>query len=188
MATRARERLLEAAADLFYAEGIRAVGVERLLQASGVGRASFYRHFDGKDDLVVEVLGHYDVRWREWLSAQARARGGDVDAVFDALAARLVSAEYRGCLAITAMIEYRDPSHPVHRAAVDHKSAVTSLLAEFVGDGVAPRARRRVAGVLMQLIDSAMVCALRASPAEAAENARSLAHAAVTAAAEPPAA
>ena len=56
MATNARERLLDTAEDLFYAQGTRGTGVEQILQVSGVGRASFYRHFPGKDELVVAVL------------------------------------------------------------------------------------------------------------------------------------
>ncbi|MEU6238022.1 helix-turn-helix domain-containing protein, partial [Kitasatospora sp. NPDC047058] len=67
MATQARARLLSTAEDLFYAEGVRAVGVDRILTESGVGRASFYRHFAGKDDLVVAVLQGRDERWRQWL-------------------------------------------------------------------------------------------------------------------------
>ena len=71
MPVNARERLLETAERLFYAEGIRAVGVERILEESGVGRASFYRHFASKDDLVVEVLRRRDEAWRAWLAASA---------------------------------------------------------------------------------------------------------------------
>ncbi|WP_280240756.1 TetR/AcrR family transcriptional regulator [Nocardia abscessus] len=67
MATRAKQRLLTTAEDLFYAEGIRAVGIDRLLHESGVGRASFYRHFASKDDLVVAVLEDRDRRWLTWL-------------------------------------------------------------------------------------------------------------------------
>ena len=62
MARRARERLLESARDLFAADGIRAVSVEQLLERSGVGRASFYRHFATKDELVVAVLSCYNER------------------------------------------------------------------------------------------------------------------------------
>lgn len=86
MATHARERLIEAAKELFFAEGIRAVGVERLLADSGIGRASFYRHFTGKDELVVAVLKERDTSWRRWLAAEVDARGGAPLAVFDALA------------------------------------------------------------------------------------------------------
>ncbi|PPK71071.1 helix-turn-helix domain-containing protein [Actinokineospora auranticolor] len=76
MPTHARERLLRAAQELFYAEGIRAVGVERLLTVSGVGRASFYRHFASKDDLVVLTIRTFSDTWLAWLSDAVATRGG----------------------------------------------------------------------------------------------------------------
>src|ERR1700754_2329559 len=103
MATHARERLLRTAEQLFYAEGVRAVGVERLLTVSGVGRASFYRHFASKDDLVVAVLRNYDEAWRGWLTQRVQELGGDPLAVFDALAERFASADFRGCASINTM-------------------------------------------------------------------------------------
>src|SRR5437660_1647306 len=97
MATRARERLLDAAEELFYAEGVRAVGVERILAESGVGRASFYRHFASKDDLVVAVLRRRDQAWRAWLAERVDALGGKPLDVFAALAERFACADFRGC-------------------------------------------------------------------------------------------
>jgi len=98
MARRARERLLESARDLFAADGIRAVSVEQLLERSGVGRASFYRHFATKDELVVAVLSRYNERWHAMLR-RALCEGAGVLTVFDVLAARLSEPDYRGCLA-----------------------------------------------------------------------------------------
>ena len=96
MARRARERLLESARDLFAADGIRAVSVEQLLERSGVGRASFYRHFATKDELVVAVLSCYNERWHAMLRT-ALDEGAGVLAVFDMLAVRLSEPDYRGC-------------------------------------------------------------------------------------------
>lgn len=74
VARQARQRLLDSVRDLFAAEGIRAVSVEQPLDASGMGRVSFYRHFDSKDDLVVAVLTHYNQHWRTMLRQQVPAR------------------------------------------------------------------------------------------------------------------
>src|SRR2546421_9625095 len=104
MATRARQRLLETAEELFYADGIRAVGLERILSTSGVGRASFYRHFTGKDELVVAVLRERDRQWRAWLADRVAALGGQPLCVFDALAERFARADFRGCAFINAMV------------------------------------------------------------------------------------
>jgi AcrR family transcriptional regulator len=100
MPTHFRERLGAAAERLFYAEGIRAVGVERPLADSGVGRASFYRHFASKDDLVLAMLQGYDQRFREWPMEATAAAGDDPAALFDALATRFVDPGFRGCASI----------------------------------------------------------------------------------------
>ena len=178
MAVNARERLLTTAEDLFYAEGIRAVGVERILSASGVGRASFYRHFAGKDDLVVEVLAGRDERWRDWL----RSAVDDYElpaadrplAVFDALAERFARDGFRGCAFINTMIEAADRDSAAHQVAAAHKSAVTeyldTLLTEAGRDDHA-----ELAPELMLLIDGAIVTALREGTPDSAGRAKRIA-------------
>ncbi|KUJ68518.1 TetR family transcriptional regulator [Streptomyces albus subsp. albus] len=160
MATRARDRLLDAAEELFYAEGIRAVGVERILSESGVGRASFYRHFASKDDLVVAVLRRRDEVWRGWLAERVNALGGKPLDVFDALAERFARADFRGCAFINTMAETADPGSAAYRVAAEHKEHVTAyvagLLREVRGEGVEALAR-----TFVLLMDGAIVTALR---------------------------
>jgi AcrR family transcriptional regulator len=179
MATHARERLLRTAEQLFYAEGVRAVGVERLLTVSGVGRASFYRHFASKDDLIVAVLRNYDEAWRSWLTQRVEELGGDPLAVFDALAERCASADYRGCASINTMVETVDESSPAYQVALTHKRAVTDYL-----DGLLSSAGRPDHALLaehfMQLIDGALVTALRERGTEPAHRARAAAGALLT--------
>ncbi|MEV4188343.1 TetR/AcrR family transcriptional regulator [Streptosporangium canum] len=174
MPTQARERLLDTAEKLFYAEGIRAVGVEQILTASKVGRASFYRHFPSKDDLVVAMLERRDLRWREWLAERVAVHGGGPLAVFDALAERFTRADFRGCAFINTMIESADPGSPAHRVAADHKSRVTgyveSLLVTAGHRDPATRARQ-----LVMLMDGAIVTALRERSVVPAEQARAVA-------------
>lgn len=181
MPVQARERLLAAAEDLFYAEGIRAVGVERILSVSGVGRASFYRHFPGKDDLVVAVLRARDVRWRAWLAERVEAHGGGPLAVFDALAERFAREDFRGCAFINTMVESADPDSAAHRVAAEHKAAVADYVRGLlVGEGVAdPDALARRFVLLM---DGAIVTALRERTPEAAGRAREVAEALLAAA------
>ena len=78
----ARERLLATASELFYREGIHAVGVDRIVTEAGVTRATFYRHFPGKGDLVEAYLGVEDANIR---GAFAAAAGRAVAAGFQAL-------------------------------------------------------------------------------------------------------
>ena len=180
MAVQARERLLAAAEELFYAEGIRAVGVEKILAASGVGRASFYRHFAGKDELVVAVLGGRDERWREWLRATVDGYALPPEerptAVFDALAERFARDDFRGCAFINTMIEAADRDSAAHQVAAAHKAKVTAYL-----DGLLSDAGRRdhvlLAAEFVLLVDGAIVTALREGTPEAAVRAGSIARA-----------
>lgn len=146
MATHARDRLLQTAEELFYAEGIHAVGVERLLAVSGVGRASFYRHFTGKDALVAAVLTRRDESWRAWLEDAVDARGGGPLAVFDALAEGAADVNFHGCAFINAMAEVSDPASEVYRLAAAHKQAVTDFLDRLLeAAGHSRRLRTRAA-------------------------------------------
>ncbi|MEV6011042.1 TetR/AcrR family transcriptional regulator [Streptomyces sp. NPDC051976] len=174
MPVKARDRLLATAETLFYAEGIRAVGVERILTDSGVGRASFYRHFAGKDDLVVAVLEGRDARWRAWLEARVTALGGDPLTVFDALAERFAERDFRGCAFINTMVESADPGSAAHQVAAHHKERVIALLTRILDDaGV-----REPAGLAKEfalLVDGAIVTAVREGTPEAAHRARAVA-------------
>ncbi|SES04134.1 DNA-binding transcriptional regulator, AcrR family [Propionibacterium cyclohexanicum] len=175
MARKARERLLESARELFAAQGIRAVSVEQILDASGVGRASFYRHFSGKDDLVIAVLAHYNEHWRDLLHHQVPERGAGVLGVFDILAQRFAAPDYRGCLALTALIEFRDPDHPIHQAAVEHQDRTATDLAALLDPAMGRTDRDRIGRQLLQLIDAAMLTALRDNSERPAQEARTTA-------------
>ncbi|MGW2424318.1 TetR/AcrR family transcriptional regulator [Streptomyces sp. NPDC001709] len=174
MATRARERLLDAAEDLFYAEGIRAVGVERILTESGVGRASFYRHFAGKDDLVVAVLQRRDRAWRTWLAERVDALGGQPLDVFDALAERFATADFRGCAFINTMVETADTGSSAYRVAAEHKERVTSYVAGLLG-GAGHEDAEALARRFVLLMDGAIVTALRERTTAPAAEARAVA-------------
>ncbi|MFI7098838.1 TetR/AcrR family transcriptional regulator [Streptomyces sp. NPDC050161] len=174
MATRARERLLATADELFYSEGVRAVGVERLLEVSGVGRASFYRHFSSKEDLALAVLRSRDERWRAWLEQAVTARGGAPLAIFDALAERFASSEFRGCAFINAMIEDTDLDSPVYRLAAEHKQAVAAYIADLLAEAGHPESRQLAQQFLM-LMDGAHVTAQRIRSAAPALQAKAIA-------------
>ncbi|WP_194921382.1 TetR/AcrR family transcriptional regulator, partial [Catenulispora rubra] len=174
MAVQARERLLTAAEDLFYAEGIRAVGVERILTVSGVGRASFYRHFASKDELVIAVLTRTDERWRAWLQETIAGYGLPAGerpiAVFDALGEWLDGAGYRGCAFINAMVEAADRNSPVHEVAVAHKDAVTDYLDRLLAEAGRDD-HESLAPELMLLVEGALVTSLREGTSEGAARA-----------------
>ncbi|MQY18065.1 TetR/AcrR family transcriptional regulator [Nocardia macrotermitis] len=130
----ARTRLLDTATGLFYAEGLHAVGVERVISEAKVTRATLYRHFPGKNDLLVAYLKQADdaIRTR---TQQARTPGTAPDdvirAVAHAIADDIRRDGFRGCAFLNAAAEFPDPTHPVHRAVLDHRHWFLTTMTEL---------------------------------------------------------
>jgi AcrR family transcriptional regulator len=147
----ARSRLLGTASRLFYTEGLHSVGIDRIVAEAQVTRATLYRHFPSKDDLVVAYLTEADRAIREQVGA-ARERGGTpvdvVRAVAESIAAGIRSPGFRGCAFLNAAAEYPDPAHPVHQAVLAHRDwflrTITELLADVGEEPPEPAARHFV--------------------------------------------
>jgi AcrR family transcriptional regulator len=123
----ARQRILDTAFRLFYAHGNRAVGVDRIIAESGVAKATFYKHFPAKDDLVVAYLDTVDRIWTQQLHDAAEAAGpvpaDQLVGMFDALGSACRREGYRGCAFINAAAE-NEAGTPVHDRTLAHKTAV----------------------------------------------------------------
>lgn len=154
----ARERLLAAASELFYREGIHSVGVDRVIEVAGVTRATMYRHFAGKEDLVLEYLRGEDAGIRALFTAAAGSTSDPaalLDRVIDGVAADIQTRHTRGCPFINAAAEYPDHG-PVRDLIAEHRTwfrATLRVLAESadLDDSEA------VAAGLVLLRDAAMV-------------------------------
>lgn len=175
MSSAARERILDAASVAFYRDGIRAVGVDAVVASAGVAKATLYRHFRSKDELVQAFLLRRDLRWRRWLQeAVERLAPSPADrplAVFDALGEWFASDEFRGCAFINAAAEITDPAHPAREAVREHKRALGEYLERVVRDaGLAEPAAR--AGALLLLVEGCIVSALIEDDAGPARRAR----------------
>jgi len=119
----ARERLLATASELFYAEGINNVGVNRIVSASKVTLATFYRHFPSKQDLVVSYLQRIHehlVERADQLAASAHGRDL-VEAFRGDVIAEIGHPDYRGCAFINAASEFEDRDSPVRRVVAEHR-------------------------------------------------------------------
>ena len=132
----ARLRLLTTASRIFYAEGIHSVGVDRLLAEAKVTRATFYRHFPGKEDLVLAYLQGADQAIRGQVEVAAGGPPADtVRAVAASIVEGIRSAGFRGCAFLNAVAEYPNPGHPVHRVVIAHRQwfleTITTLLARI---------------------------------------------------------
>jgi AcrR family transcriptional regulator len=169
--TSARDRILDTAFRLFYARGIKAVGVDLIIAESGVAKATFYKHFPAKDELVLAYLDKVDGIWTGQLRAAADAAGPDpaeqLVGMFDALGTACRRDGYRGCAFINAAAE-AVPGTPVHERTVAHKQAVLAWVRELAAEAGAgdPDALARSLALLLDggLADGA----LAADPAAAA--------------------
>jgi AcrR family transcriptional regulator len=122
-----RERILEAASDLFYRHGIRAVGVEAIAEAAGTNKMTLYRHFDSKDELVAEYLRCLASCAGKFWSDLEAAHPGDPRAQLRgwlaAMEAHVVDADQRGCALANAAVELPDKDHPARRVIEEFKIA-----------------------------------------------------------------
>ena len=179
----ARERILETAFRLFYAKGIRAVGVDLIIGESGVAKATFYKHFPAKDDLVVAYLDRVDGIWSGQLRDAAAAAGPDpadqLVGLFDALGSACRREGYRGCAFINAAAESQ-PGTAVHERTVAHKAAVLAWIRDLA-EQAGTRDPDSLARALTLLLDGGLASgSLDASP-EAPEAAKASARALVSA-------
>lgn len=126
-----RQRLLDAAERLTYAEGA-GVGVKALLQEAGVARRSLYEHFGGKDELVAEVLrGTAEKDLDGYRKAMDRA-GTDpvarIAAIFDHLEGAITTEGFRGCRYLGADLALQDPGHPAHEITRAYRANLTRMI------------------------------------------------------------
>jgi AcrR family transcriptional regulator len=173
-ASAARTRVLDTAIRLFYARGLRAVGVDTIIAESGVAKATFYKHFPAKDDLIAAYLDVVDEMWTGQLHTAAEAAGAapadQLVGLFDALGSACRRDGYRGCGFINAAAETA-PGTAAHGRTVAHKQKVLAWMRDLAKDAGAPHPDR-LARSLALLLDGALSNgALDADP-EAVEVAR----------------
>lgn len=139
----ARERILLTAHDLFYADGIRATGVDRVIAASGVTKVTFYRHFPSKDDLVRAFLDHRHSLWMAWFVDALGRRGaqqriGDAQALLvlaDAMAEWFADPVFRGCAFINSVVEVGASVAGASDIAREHKREMVEVIAGLLPEG-----------------------------------------------------
>ncbi len=134
----AKKRILETATELFYAEGIRLVGVDRLISASQVTKATFYKHYRSKDNLVVAYVAGGHSREKEDTENLIRESAGPreaINAIVAIIVTDLQSPRFRGCLFLNAAAEHPDPHHPIRLLVAEHRdwfsTTIETLLAQM---------------------------------------------------------
>jgi AcrR family transcriptional regulator len=120
----ARERILDTAEELFYQEGIRAIGIDTVIERSGVAKMSLYRNFASKEELIAAFLARRNEKyWHWWDGIMARhpeSPARQLEDLFAALPERICRPGYRGCSFLNAATEFPEAGHLGRQAALGH--------------------------------------------------------------------
>jgi AcrR family transcriptional regulator len=173
----ARERILEAAYELFARQGIQAIGVDEIIREAGVAKATFYHHFASKDDLVLAFLDLREQRWTlAWIDGEARRRATTPEeqllTIFDLFDEWFHREDFEADSFVNVLLEL-GPAHPAGRASIEHLEnvrAVVTKLAEEAG----LRATESFTRSWHILMKGSIVCAA-AGDAEAGKRAQAMA-------------
>jgi len=146
-----RKRILEVADRLFYADGVRATGTEKIMSLAEVAKATFYRHFESKDVLVLAYLENRDRALWDYLSRPTPAK--DLCEALIKFEQMANWPEMIGCPFLRIASEFPDTAHPYHRLAIEHQDKIldylTDLLKPFAID------KRAAAAAILSIIDGA---------------------------------
>jgi AcrR family transcriptional regulator len=153
-----RDRILATAAELFYRNGVRAVGVDLIVARSGVAKTSLYRHFRTKDDLVAAFLQQEDQDfWSLWdsvgLPLEATPQA-ELEAHLEWIGARVSRPNYRGCPQLNVAAEFAEPDHPARAVATAHKLELRRRLT-VIAERMGAHRPEELASQLALLIDGA---------------------------------
>jgi AcrR family transcriptional regulator len=134
----ARERILDAAYQLFSRRASRDVGVDEVIERAGVAKATLYRHFPSKDDLVIAFLERREERWTlAWVEAEARRRGTTPEeqllAIFEVFDEWFQREDFEACSFINVLLEM-GPAHPAGRASVQHLANIRTVVARLADE------------------------------------------------------
>jgi AcrR family transcriptional regulator len=171
----ARQRILETADRLFYQDGIRAVGIDRIIAEANVAKMSLYKHFPSKDDLILAVLRHREEGVLEFFRSEterhAKKAKNPLRAFFAALKEWFETTGFRGCAFQNAAVELADPDHPGTGFVRGNKERFGEFLRGLVEEAVGKSAAK-VAPAVALLVEGAIVTALIQGKPGAADVAR----------------
>lgn len=180
-AAETREHILDVAERLFYWDGIRATGVDKITQEAGVAPTTLYRLFASKDDLVAAYVDRYAAGYRDWIDTLTSAPDASprdrILAFFDGLADNTGPESFRGCPFLMALAEYPDPASAAHTSAQAVKAWVRAKLRELTAQlpGVPPQARPVVSDQLALVVEGIYASTAALGTDGPAHRARSLA-------------
>jgi len=145
-------RILEVAIQLFYAEGVRATGTEKIMSQAEVAKATFYRHFESKDALVLAYLENRDRAFWDYLLKPTPPR--DLTEALIKLDQMANRADVTSCPFLRIASEYPDPAHPFHRRVIEHQNGILDYLADLLKPLVSDS--RAAAAQILAVVDGAL--------------------------------
>lgn len=158
----AKTRILLTAHDLFYQNGIRATGVDRLIKEAGVTKVTFYRHYPSKNDLILAFLHYRHERWMNWFSKALQVHNNQVDLLSDVLSEWFLDSDYRGCAFINSVSELANELPEVAKISLAHKQAMTHLIANSLSTSRYPEV---LAEAISLAVDGAIIRVQSGEPA-----------------------
>ena len=172
----ARKRILETAEELFYAEGVRAVGIDRIIAEASVAKMTLYNHFPSKDDLILGVVRYrevkFDAMFDKWMTRHRKAGMNPIDAFFAALKSWFKSPGFRGCMFINTCAELADPDHPATKFAAAHKNRFQAMLKQTIAEEKGDKVADAVNPGISLLVEGAIVSAVMQRSPQFADVAR----------------
>ncbi|MES2400957.1 MAG: TetR/AcrR family transcriptional regulator [Pseudomonadota bacterium] len=152
----ARDRILVTAHDLFYRDGIRATGIDRIIAESGVAKLTFYRHFPSKDELVKAFLNYRHERWMAWfvdaLGRHGATSGGGLLPLVKTMQEWFGSPVFRGCTFINIVAEMGNSQPDMMAIAQAHKNDMLRVI-----EGLLPIEDSSLASAAALAVDGAIV-------------------------------
>ena len=172
----ARERILETAYELFSRRAIRDVGIDEVVERAGVAKATLYRHFPSKDDLVVAFLERREERTLAWVAEEASRRGTTPEeqllAIFELFDEWFHRDDFEACSFVNVLLEM-GPGHPFGQASARHLANIRSIVGRLAEEAALrdPGSFARSMHILMK----GSIVSAAEGDAEAAQRARSMA-------------
>jgi AcrR family transcriptional regulator len=133
VAVPARQRILDSAYELFSRRGVRATGIDEVIKNASVAKATLYRHFSSKDELVLAFLQQREQLWTKgWVEDEARSRGDTPEeqllAIFDLFHEWFQKEDFEGCSFINVLLEMNDRTTPIGKASAEHLYTIRSII------------------------------------------------------------
>lgn len=160
MSLNLQEKILQAAAELFYSQGIRATGVDAIVKAANTTKMSLYKYFPSKDELILAFLRKRDEDFRIWFVDQVNAKADTPKtkllAIFDVIGEWMAIPEFRGCAFINAAAEFPLEGNPVHQVSAEFYDHFRSYIADLAGQ-CGSKSPQSLALQLSLLVEGAIV-------------------------------